>query len=65
VAPLLAPPPDNVTGNPKLLPSIANCTVPVGVPEPGAAALTVAVKVADWPKTDVLADDVTAVLVFA
>jgi len=27
-------------------------TVPVGVPVPGATAVTVAVKVTDWPNTD-------------
>ena len=34
---------------PKFVPSIWNCTVPVGVPEPGGLAATVAVKVTDWP----------------
>ena len=38
-------------------------TEPVGVPLPGAAALTVAVKVTDWPKTVGLAEAVTTVLV--
>jgi hypothetical protein len=38
-----------------------NVTVPVGVPEPGATALTVAVNVTDWPNTDALTDDVTVV----
>ena len=38
-------------------------TVPVGVPLPGAAAATVAVKVTDWPKTEGFADDVTEVVV--
>jgi hypothetical protein len=36
-------------------------TVPVGVPEPGATALTVAVNVTLCPKTDGLTDDVTVV----
>ena len=40
-------------------------TLPVGVPEPGAAAATVAVKVTGWPYTAFGADDVTMVLVFA
>ena len=62
VAALVALPPDKVTV-PKLLPSILNCTVPVGVPEPGATALTVAVKVTDWPEQDGLADDAIAVVV--
>jgi hypothetical protein len=33
-----------------VLPSL-NVTVPVGVPEPGALALTIAVKVTTWPNT--------------
>ena len=33
-------------------------TVPVGVPLPGEAALTVAVKVTDWPKTEGLPQEV-------
>ena len=37
-------------------------TVPVGVPAPGATALTVAVKVITWPKTDGLAVELTVVL---
>ena len=31
------------------VPPSRNWTVPVGVPAPGATALTVAVKVTDWP----------------
>src|SRR5205807_1660940 len=42
-----------------------NVTVPVGVPDPGTAALTVAVNVTDWPNTDGLVDDATAVLVLS
>ena len=38
-----------------------NVTVPVGVPEPGATALTVAVKFTDWPNTDGFTDEATAV----
>ena len=49
VAPLVALPPTRVTAVPKFVPSIWNCTVPVGVPEPGGLAATVAVKVTDWP----------------
>ncbi len=33
------------TGLPALMPSIWNCTVPLGVPAPGAPMLIVAVKV--------------------
>jgi len=42
-----------------------NVTVPVGVPEPGAVAVTVAVSVTDCPKTDGLTDEMTAVEVLA
>ena len=38
-------------------------TVPPGVPAPGLFADTVAVKVTDWPKSDGLADETTAVVV--
>ncbi len=38
-----------------------NVTVPVGIPEPGASAVTVAVKVTDWPNTEGLCEAVTAV----
>ena len=36
-----------------------NVTVPVGIPEPGASAVIVAVNVTDWPKTDGFADEAT------
>ena len=65
VSPLVAPPPDNVTAEPKFEPSILNWTVPVGVPEPGATALTVAVKVTGWPETEVLSEELIVVDVFA
>ena len=42
-----------VTGDPKLEPSMTNWTEPIGVPEPGAFVVTVAVNVTLWPKTDV------------
>src|SRR5712691_5230836 len=48
----------------ELAPSL-KFTLPVGVPAPGAVAVTVAVKVTDWPNTDGLAEDVSAVLVLA
>jgi hypothetical protein len=47
------------------VPSRVKTTLPVGVPTPGATALTVAVKVTACPKTEGLAEDVTAVLVLA
>lgn len=40
-------------------------TVPVGMPEPGATAATVAVKVTGWPKTDGFAEDITDIVVDA
>src|SRR5207244_77088 len=40
-------------------------TVPVGVPDPGATALTVAVNVTDCPNTALVADELTAVVVLA
>ena len=40
-----------------------NWTLPVGVPDPGAAADTAAVNVMPWPKTAGLADDVSDVVV--
>ena len=49
------------------VPSVAepslNVTVPVGVPAPGDVAVTVAVNVTDWPNTDGLTDDSSAVVV--
>src|SRR5436190_3258483 len=48
----------------ELAPSLKS-TVPLGVPAPGAVAVTVAVKVTDWPNTDGFAEDVTAVVVEA
>jgi hypothetical protein len=46
---------------PTLTPPSKNVTVPVGVPEPGEAALTVAVNVTVCPNTDGFADEVTVV----
>jgi hypothetical protein len=63
VAPLAALPPLKLTGEPKSDPSILNCTVPLGVPDPGTLALTVAVNVTGWPNTDGLADELTTVVV--
>ena len=40
-------------------------TLPVGVPAPGATALTVAVKVTDWPNTDGLAEEARATALLA
>ena len=42
-----------------------NVTVPVGVPAPGAAAVTVAVNVTDCPNIDGFVEDVSAVVVAA
>ena len=43
-----------------MVPSIENCTVPVGVPP---AETTVAVTVTAWPKRLGLADEITVVVV--
>jgi hypothetical protein len=40
-------------------------TVPVGMPVPGAVAITVAVKVTACPKIEGLTDELTAVVVLA
>ena len=58
---LLALPPERLTALPKFTPLVLNCTVPAGVPVPGATALTVAVKVTAWPKTDGLAEEARVV----
>jgi hypothetical protein len=50
------------TGLPTLLPSMANCTVPVGVP-PGLAVRTAAVNTTFWPNTDGLEEALTSVVV--
>ena len=42
-----------------------NVTVPAGVPDPGGAAETVAVKITGWPNTEGLTDELTVVEVFA
>ena len=45
-----------------VVPSL-NVTVPVGVSEPGATTLTVAVNVKDWPKAEGLPLETNAVVV--
>ena len=65
IAELVALPPESVTALPKFTPLVLNCTVPVGVPAPGATAVTVAVNVTAWPNTEGLAEEVTAVVVSA
>jgi hypothetical protein len=42
-----------------------NVTVPVGVPTPAPVTLSVAVNVTDWPNTDGVPEELTAVLVLA
>ena len=49
---LVATPLATTAGLPTLLPSILNWTVPVGVPAPGAVAVTVAVNCTACPKTE-------------
>src|ERR1043165_10274794 len=48
----------------KMAPSL-NVTVPVGVPEPGETAVTVAVKVTDWPKTEGFCEEAKATALVA
>ena len=50
---------------PIVVPASLNVTVPVGVPVPGDTALTVAVKVTDWPDTEGFADEATVVVLLA
>ena len=54
-------PPLSVAEPSVVVPSM-KVTVPVGVPLPGAAAVTVAVNVTDWPNTAGLTEAMTAVL---
>src|SRR5213594_302662 len=58
------PEPFTATGV-RSVPSTVKVIVPVRVPAPGATALTVAVNVTDWPVTDGLPDEATAVVVLA
>ena len=53
------------TAEPRLEPPSLNCTVPVGVPTPGAVAVTVAVRPTLWPYVEGLTDDPTATEVSA
>ena len=45
---------------PRIVDPSSNVTVPVGVPEPGASAVIVAVNVTDWPNAEGLAEETTA-----
>src|SRR5205823_1863225 len=47
---------------PNVLAPSRKMTVPVGVPDPGASAATVAVKVTAWPNTDGLAEEITVLV---
>jgi hypothetical protein len=62
MAVLVAIPPDKVAGEPKLEPSIMNCTVPVGVPP---VEVIVAVKLTEPPTVDGFAEEITTVFVAA
>jgi hypothetical protein len=55
----------NVTGCPIAVVPLKNVTVPVGVPVPGLAAVTVAFRVTDAPEADGLGTTVTAEVVLA
>src|SRR5260370_24074392 len=59
------PPPPRACGPPMARPSAWNWTVPVGVPAPGAVAVTVAVNVTPWPTMDGLGAEPTCVDVSA
>src|SRR5216683_1263267 len=62
---IVAWPPLSVPGAPRLLGPILSWTVPVGVPTPGATALTVTVKFTVCPKTEGFGDEVSDVAVLA
>ena len=47
------------------LPPSLNATVPAGCPAPGLLTEMAAVKVTDWPYTEGLGDELSAVLVLA
>ena len=64
-AALLAVPPESVAAAPKLTPFVLNCTVPLGVPAPGATAVTVAVKVTACPTNEGFVEELTAVELLA
>jgi hypothetical protein len=57
--PLLKVPVPNV-----VVPSL-NVTVPVGLPAPGATAVTLAVKITDWPAVDGFKELTTTVVLTA
>ena len=44
---------------PRVVVPSSKVTVPVGMPEPGALASTVAVKVTDWPNTEGVTEEIT------
>ena len=56
---------DRGTGPPKFAPSIWNCTLPVGVPDPGRLAATCAVKVTGWPEAEGSAAEPTLVVMLS
>lgn len=62
VAKVATPEPFSVPVPSVVAPSL-NVTLPVGVPEPGAETVTVAVKVTDCPKTDGFTLEMSAVVV--
>src|SRR4051794_33933541 len=61
---IVTEPPDSVPV-PTVVPPSRKVTEPVAVPAPGAVALTLAVRVTVWPKTDGLADELIVVEVEA
>ncbi len=61
----LAVPPDRVIGPPRLVPLTLTCTVPVGVPAPGAFGATAMSNVVPCPATVGFVSEVTVVVVWA
>jgi hypothetical protein len=62
VVKLATPEPSSIPAPSGVEPSM-NITVPVGIPEPGALEVTVAVNVTDCPNTEGLAEEATSELV--
>ena len=59
------PAPSTTTGPPSAVPLSSNCTVPVGLPPPGATTDVVAVNVTEPPNSEGFADEPIAVVVSA
>ena len=62
VVKLATPEPSSIPAPSGVEPSM-NIMVPVGIPEPGALEVTVAVNFTDWPNTEGLAEEATSEVV--